>query len=189
MKSKLFPLFAALIVSAISSNSARAGTNAPGLVTAPMNGSPSAGLPKPFGSPTFANLVSAEDKSSLLSEFKKALSTEEKALQHQDKSQAKELSAAQNSRMKNWRSQEKATRKVFFEVHQSGPERRQYVQDYLKRKEAFDLTIKNEQNAAKKASKDKADALKQSQRDRMVQFKAQLDQNQRPDPALWPKNN
>ena len=132
--------------------------------------------------------VKPEEKKKLLSDLKKTFLAEEKALQREDRSGTKAFTAAQSSKLKSWHEQEKQARRAFFEKHQSGPERRQYVQDYLKRKTDFDQAQKEELAAAKKASKEKAEHLKENQRLRELQFKAQLDQNIRPDSNLWKSN-
>ena len=149
-------------------------------------------LPVPSVSPAMIKeiiAISPEQKTKLLSEFKKALNNEEKSVQHQDRSEMKEFNAAQSLKIKNWREHERSVRKSFFESHQSGPDRRKFVQDYIKRKEQFDLANKNDQIASKKASKEKLENLKKQQAERLIQFQKQLEENHTPDVSLWPQNH
>jgi hypothetical protein len=130
--------------------------------------------------------VTAPEKKTLLSEYNRAQSNEEKALRHVSKSQMRELTAAQSQRNRTWHEQEKRARRDFFAAHTSGPERRKYVQDYIQRKKDFDLLMKNEYEAARKDSATKLDQLLTRQKDQRKKFKAALDQGQRPSADLWP---
>jgi hypothetical protein len=128
--------------------------------------------------------VNPEEKKKLLADLKKTFASEEKNFQKQDKAAMKDFVNAQSANQKVWRGQEKKLREAYFEQHQSGPERRQYVQDYLKRKTAYDQTQKDEVINVKKVSKDHLEKLRTNQVVRETQFKQQLDQNLRPAASL-----
>jgi hypothetical protein len=189
------PVFATLILSACASG--RSGT--PASVAQAPKSVPASGSTLVAGG-NVANGASLEatqdaqfpmtpeEKKKLLIDLKKIFATEEKSLQHDDKTAMKELSATQTAKQKTWHDQEKQARKAFFEQHQNAAERRPYVLDYIKRKTEFDQAQKDELAAAKKASKEKADHLKENQKLRELQFKAQLDQNKHPDTSLWKAN-
>jgi Skp family chaperone for outer membrane proteins len=127
------------------------------------------------------------EKKRLTADFKKAQANEEKALAKKEKTEMKALTTDQNARRKAWTAQEKKDRHAFFAQHMSGAERREYIQAYLKRKNDFDQSLKNETNTAKQSWKEKHDYLKKLQSERDTQFKANMDQNKRPDASLWPK--
>ena len=133
--------------------------------------------------------MTAEEKKTLTKEFKRALSNELLSLSHREKSELKQFSAAQGAKVKNWRETEKNARRKYFEQHMSGPERRDYVKAYLKRKEAFDQSIVEEANTNKKEWKARHEDLSKLQKEKEVLFQKSLDSNTRPDPALWPKGN
>ena len=141
--------------------------------------------PSPDLSPTPAIPVSEAEKKSLTSEFKKLLSSEEKAFSRREKTEGKQFASNQKAKQKTWYEQEKKARHVFFDQHLSGPERRQYIQDYLKRKEAFDQSIKDEAAKNKVDWQQRREAMKRSQQDRELKVKHSLDQNLKPDEALW----
>ena len=146
--------------------------------------SPSA---SPAASPVLSATVTPEEKKTLSKEFKRALSNEEKALSHRERSEMKQLSAAQATKLKNWREGERGTRRKYFDQHMSGPERRDYVQGYLKRKEAFDQSQLDELAQAKKDWKVRHEELTKSQKEREAIFQKSLDQDYRPAASLWPK--
>lgn len=130
--------------------------------------------------------VTPEDKRKLLKEYERALLSESKALDHQERAAVRELSAAQNARAREWRENEKKSRRAYFDKVSSGPERRKYVQDFVARKKGFDQSLKEEMQGTRKAWREKKDKLKATHKENMVQFKAQLEQNKRPDASLWP---
>lgn len=130
--------------------------------------------------------LTPQDKKKLDRDFKKALIDETRALERQEKSSTRELNSNQATKSKNWRDQERKARRSFFAAHASGPERRQYVQDYQHRRDDFENQQKDELAASRVLWRQKAEQLKQSQKERSAQFKNALDQNNRPNSALWP---
>lgn len=134
-----------------------------------------------------AQFLSAQEKKTLMSEYNRAQSNEEKALRHVSRSQMRELTAAQGARSRTWNEQEKRARRDFFAAHTSGPERRKYVQDYIQRKKEFDRSIKAEYDTARKDWASKLEQMKARQKDQRKKFKAALDQGRRPSMDLWPK--
>ena len=140
-------------------------------------------------SPTpIAMEFTAADKKKLLQDFKKANSDEEKTLDRQEKTAYKEIQTAQAIKLKEWRNDERKARRVYFDQHSSS-ERRAYVQDYIKRKEKFEQSLKDELAASRWSFKGKKDALKQSQKEREVKFKLALEHNVQPDQNLWPASH
>ncbi len=131
--------------------------------------------------------ITPDEKKKLPLEFKRAQSSEERAFDHQERASIKELHAAQSAALKSWRSEERKTRRKYFDEHSSGPERRQFVQGYLSRKKAFDQAQKDDLASAKRNWKSKREELKQTQKERDTQFKAAIEQNLRPAANLWPQ--
>ena len=101
----------------------------------------------------------------------------------------RELYTAQNQKQKKWREEQKRLRRQFFEQHMSGPERREYVQTYLKKKEEFENSLKSDVVTAKKNWADKQQNLKKSQKEMEDKFNQTISQGQRPTPDLWPSGN
>ncbi len=128
--------------------------------------------------------LSQGDKKILWAQFQKALDNDERALAHRERAELKQLAFVQNARKKSWREQEKKARAQYFESH-SGPERREYVLNYISRKKALDQALQDETNRTKKSWADQAEAMKRNRKDRELRFKAALSQNQRPDDSLW----
>lgn len=138
----------------------------------------------PSGAPAVG--LSAPEKKSLIKEFKKAQASEERAFIHTRKSQERELAAAQGQRKKQWLDREKRERHEFFKAHMNGPERRQYVMAYIKKKKDFDQSLKDEWAHAKKSWAERFERLKVKQKQQFSLFKAKVDQGERPDASLWP---
>ncbi len=132
--------------------------------------------------------MTPKEKKKLVIDFNRAQLSETRSFSKQEKAELKALTSDQASRKKAWSESEKKSRRVFFEQHMSGPERRSYIQDYLKRKKAYELMLKNELEVTKSSWKEKATYLKKLQKERESQFKAKLELNQRPDASLWPKS-
>jgi len=130
-----------------------------------------------------------EEKKKLSAEFKKALNQQRISMSHQERSSMRELYTAQNQKQKKWREEQKRLRRQFFEQHMSGPERREYVQTYLKKKEEFENSLKSDVVTAKKNWADKQQNLKKSQKEMEDKFNQTISQGQRPTPDLWPSGN
>jgi len=144
------------------------------------------GVPVVSPSPSVAATLSASDKKKLLAEYARAQANQEKALQHTSRSELKQLQAAQGQRSRSWRESERKKRKDYFESHTSGPDRRTFVQDYLKRKKELDDAQKGDYEDAKKKWATKLEDLRKKQKDQALEFKSKVDQGQRPDSGLWP---
>ncbi len=142
----------------------------------------------PASTPTLEPIKDS-DKKKVLSDFQKALSNQKANLARQEKLSFKELSASQNSKIKKWREEQKQERRQFFEQHMSGPERRDFVQSYLKIKADFDASIKAEYINAKKAWMEKSVSLRSLQKDQESKFNSILSQGFRPPAELWPAGN
>jgi len=148
---------------------------------------------KPGAAPTLTAtplpVLDESEKKKLLSEFQKALSDQRSALAHQEKTSMKELSSVQSMKKKKWLTDQKKERHQFFETHMSGPERRQYVQDYQKKLQDFDTSSKAETATAKKNWTDRALSLKQSQKEQETKFNTSVSQGIRPSMTFWPAGN
>ena len=131
--------------------------------------------------------VTPSEKKKLAKDFKSALSEELNVFDRQEKQSTKTLALNQSLHAKAWREQERKARRIYFTEHTSGPERRQYVQDYQKRLKQFDQSLKDEAVSEKNSWKQKRELLKASQKNRDSQFKAALDQNKHPQDSLWPQ--
>jgi len=145
--------------------------------------------PSPALTATPLPVLDESEKKKLLSEFQKAMSDQRSALAHQEKSSMKELTSVQSMKKKKWLVDQKRDRHQFFDTHMSGPERRQYVQDYQKKLQDFDAAIKTETATAKKNWADRAVALKQTQKEQETKFNTSLSQGIRPAINLWPAGN
>ncbi len=133
--------------------------------------------------------LTEDEKKKLSVEFKKALNQQRAAMAHQERSAIRELQVAQNQKQKRWREDQKIARRQFFDQHMSGPERREYVQNYLKKKQDFENTLKNELTETKKNWSQKNQLMKQHQKTAEEKFNEALKQGQRPSLELWPVVN
>jgi hypothetical protein len=153
----------------------------------PGSASPMATASVPASTPVAP--LTEDEKKKLGSEFKKALSNERSAFSHQERSALRELRVAQNQKQRRWREEQKTARRKYFDEHMSGPERREYVQAYLKKKQEFENSQKVEYAEAKKNWASKLQELKQSQKSSEEKFHQDLNQGIRPSVDLWPKSH
>ena len=182
---------AAFSAMADSSTSNPPSTTPTPLIAKPADARVMAGKPgaAPALTATPLPVLDESEKKKLSSAFQKALSDQRSALAHQEKASMKELVSVQGLKKKKWLGDQKKDRHQFFETHMSGPERRQYVQDYQKKLQDFDTSIKSETATAKKTWLDKGTALKQSQKDQETKFNTSLSQGIRPSLMFWPAGN
>ena len=83
-------------------------------------------------------IVNQQDEARILQTLKERIQREERELDSKEKSSRRELVKSQNDRRREWRENERKARRAYFEAHGSGPERRAYVQGFVKRKKEFD---------------------------------------------------
>ncbi len=144
----------------------------------------SAAEPGPAGLPPVplvAAPVTEAEKKKILEALKQRFLKEEKDLESTGKIQKKDLVRAQNERKKEWRENERKSRRAFFEAHGSGPERRAYVQDFVKRREAYDHREKVEWTDFKRHQKEAREALENSHRELARKVNEALTRGQRPE--------
>jgi len=72
-----------------------------------------------------------------LSELSRAQQAELKAFEVRHKAEMKELKNLQNIAQKEWEKKEREARHKYFEEHPSGDERRNYVKNFIQRRDAF----------------------------------------------------
>jgi hypothetical protein len=140
----------------------------------------------PSATPVASVSLTDDEKKKLMTEFKKALGQQKASLAHQERSAFRELAVAQKQKLKRWREDQKRQRKQFFDLHKSGPERREYVQNYLKKKEEFELSLKSELEQTRKAWAEKNQEQRTEQKVLEEKFLQTLSQGQRPGPEFWP---
>lgn len=134
------------------------------------------------GKPT----LSPKDITSLLTEFKKAQALELKALDHRHKFQIRDLVATQKSRRKDWEKKEQEARRAYFKEHIKGPERREYVADFIKRRKLLLEMFANEKNERQQAQMIRRKALADEQSSKLKEFQDALKSGTRPPEDLWP---
>ncbi len=149
---------------------------------APTFDSAKSAVPEPSIGPS---LTPANAKT-LLKEFQRAQNSELKALEHRHKFELKELKASQSVRLKEWEKKEQEVRHKYFAEHSKGPERRAYIQDFIKRREAFRKMLAEEKIQRTKDQEARYSAIRQDQAARIKDFKKALEDGQNPGQHLWP---
>jgi hypothetical protein len=142
---------------------------------------PGGGAPSVAPSPSPVS-ISREEKAKIYFDFKKKLSEEERIFEKDEKSKRRELIRMQNDRRKQWRESERKARRLFFETHQSGPDRRQYVQGFVKRKKAFDADEKHEWVEFNRKQSEDRKTFRISRQERTRRVSEALERNERPEP-------
>jgi hypothetical protein len=123
----------------------------------------------------------------LLGAFQKAQMTELRALEHQYRFELKELQASQSARLQEWERKEKESRHKYFKEHMDGPTRRTYIQDFIKRREAFRKSLSEERNVRTRDQTGRLTATRRDQAAKFHEFQKFLDKKVRPPLDLWPK--
>jgi hypothetical protein len=124
--------------------------------------------------------LSAMERDQILSRLKDRISVEDRQFEAEGKSRKKELVRSQNDRRKAWRDSERKLRRAFFESHSSGPDRRKYVQDFVRRKVEYDRNEKNEWVAFNQRQKEERESLRKKHSELDRQVKDGLGRNERP---------
>ena len=148
--------------------------------------------PSPEPSPSPSSQVSPKpssvplNKNILLREFLKAQKSEVRAIEHRYKYELLELKAAQDAREREWQNAETVARHKFFEAHALGPDRKNYIQDFLKRKDALHKLFNEERNQHKQEQDARVTAIQKDQAIRLKDFKQALEGGKSPPSSLWP---
>ena len=128
---------------------------------------------------------SAEGKK-LLEHFRKAQTSELKAMLHQQDLDLKEFKKTQKTAKSEKKAAETEARHKFFAEHPKSAERRVYVKEYVKRMQDFD----KEQDAALKAHREETriarEALLKKQSENRKTFEDVLKKGTLPEESLWP---
>lgn len=135
----------------------------------------------------FCGASSVEDSKTLLKEFTGAQRTEQKALEHRHRFEMKELKSAQDIRVKEFEKSEKEARYKFFQEHLKGPERRDYVKAFIKKREDLHKANSEDRTRKNKEYEEQLNALKKEHEQKLKDFKQALDKNEKPSQDLWPK--
>lgn len=147
----------------------------------PLNGAPAV-APSPV-----ARLAEAEAKA-LLREFEKAQKGESLALEHRQKTELRDLKAAQNARFDEWTRRENETRRSFFRDNRGqGPVLRSYMKDLTERRKTLRVIMDDEKSTRTREQEARKNAVKEDQANRFREFKAALQRGERPSRDLWPR--
>ena len=127
------------------------------------------------------------DPKVLIKEFQKAQKSEIKALEHRYEFELKELKASQSTRMKEWKDREEKARHLFFEQHGNGPERRLYIQDFMRRRDELNQANKEEIARRLKEQSERVEAVRSDQLLKLTGFKSTIEKGFQPSANLWPR--
>ncbi|MFL5813336.1 MAG: hypothetical protein ACJ763_07135 [Bdellovibrionia bacterium] len=140
----------------------------------------------PTHTPTVSPTVTPSEAKTLLRQYSKAQDNEMAALKHRHKSEMKELRAAHKAQLNEWEGKERQARHKFFAEHKSGPDRRGYVQDYLRRREVLLKIQSDDEDRRTQEQSVRLDSLKNDQAQRLKEFQDFLNRGERPPAQLWP---
>ncbi len=122
----------------------------------------------------------------LVRDFKKAQKNQLSALSHRNKMSLKEMKISQSARKKEWEQKEKEARHLFFKEHQTGPERRQYIKDFLERRQVMVNVHKEELAQLKRENEVRRKTLIDAQKSNLADFMEALKRGETPSQSLWP---
>lgn len=144
-------------------------------------GASTGGLGSAWAEESSAPEVTGTEKAAIYQQFRNKLRDEEKAFDADEKGRRKALVRQQADRRRDWREKERRARRAFFESHMSGPERRHYVQDFVRRRKEFDQQEKNEWIEWNRKQRESRKELRISQQERTRKVNESLNRNQRPE--------
>lgn len=121
-----------------------------------------------------------------LKEFVRAQKTQVQALKHRYKSELDELKASQDIRQKEWRQLENDARHKFFEEHTKGTERRTYMHDFIRRRDAFHKLLVEERVRRMKEQEVHINQIRSDQSLKFNAFRNSLEKGEHPAVGLWP---
>jgi hypothetical protein len=131
--------------------------------------------------------VTKDQASALLREFQRAQTGERKALEHQQKTELRNLKASQSARWKEWTVKARLERQQFRKDNpKGGSALRDFVRDERSRGIALQAILKDEY--AQRASEHKVhrQSLKEDQVAKLKEFREYLGRGERPPERLWP---
>ena len=139
--------------------------------------------PVPESTPSIVPL----DASRLRKEFIRALENEVKAARQRRKAELEDLKASQKARTREFSQRERDERRKFFESNTQPAKRREYVQDFVKRRAALKTLFAEELKSRKAERRAAEHSLQESQKKRLQEFDAAIASGKRPSDELWPQ--
>lgn len=122
----------------------------------------------------------------LLKEFHKAQTSQLKALVHQQQLDLKELKTTLKTEFREVKAKEQAARKKYFEEHSKGPEKREYMKQFIARMKKLESDHAHALEDRKKSQRDAKEALQKEQNAKRLQFETALKGGTIPTDSLWP---
>lgn len=141
----------------------------------------------PAASPSPSSALDKSEAAQIRRVFARAASDELKALKHRQKTEFSELKASQKSRLREWDSRERETRRQFFAENRKGPERRAYVQDFIARRKALLSLFADERAARVREQAARMAAAQDEVSAKTRELEALLGRSERPPAGFWPR--
>jgi hypothetical protein len=132
-------------------------------------------------------MLSQAESEALLKELLKAQEFELRSLQRRQKLELKDFEAKLKMRQKEWKKAEDDARHRFFAEHSVGAERRDYIKDFVHRRELMRKEGEDERAKRKKEQESSLLSLKQDQARKLKEFNAFLEKGEKPPHSLWPQ--
>lgn len=123
---------------------------------------------------------------SYLKEFLKAQRAELKALERKQKADLKSMKAAQKLALQDWERKEKETRHTYFADHPNGPERRDYIQSFLKRRDQMRVRMAEDITRAVQKNEQNLIDLKSEHSVKLEKVEKAIRGGGTPEKSLWP---
>lgn len=144
--------------------------------------------PLPMNSPSPIPIKPPSDWNALWKEFLKAQKMETKATEHRNKFETKELKLSQDARWKEFEKIEREARHKFFADHPRGPDRRAYISEFMKRRDALHKMRVEEKAQQAAEQHHRLQNLQAEHTQKQAEFKKYIDKKQIPPAGLWPKS-
>jgi len=133
-------------------------------------------------------MISAAEGKALLKKLVALQGEEIRARERLYQSDLKQLKVSQKEGLYAWEASEKEARHLFFKDHQNGPERRTYIQDFLKRREQFIHERGAEKEQLKRDLEEDILGLKAIHSENLIRAKTTIESGMMPDEDVWPKS-
>lgn len=117
----------------------------------------------------------------------RAQNSEIKALEHRHKLELKELKTTHKIHLQEWERNEKLDRHKYFEEHSKGPDRREYIQSFIKRREELFKKQADDYGQKVQEFKRQVQDEKHDHEQKLREFQKALSVGETPSSSLWPK--
>ncbi len=142
--------------------------------------------PNPSPSPAAEKKLSPAESRNQLREFTAAQSAALRRLKRQKRTELQTLRRSHKLEYKEWKLKEQSERKKFFEAHIQGPERRAYIEEFMRRRESFLQSQSQKLSQLEQSQGTEQKKAVEDQAEKRRKFQEAIRKGEKPPQELWP---